>query len=442
MSTIIPRKLIGDARVEIPKHVTPGSVHMCVTSPPYYGLREYLPANHPLKPSEIGNEESFSAYVANLLEVFRAVREALRDDGLLWINLGDRYTNAGRSTYDVKAKMPSVDKPHPTAGKKRPADIPGLKAKELCLMPQRVAMALQDDGWYLRAMFPWIKRNCMPESVEDRPCTALEYFLMFSKSKHYFYDRDAVMVEASGNTHPRAAVFPSRANRVSDDNRRRRRTNPKAAMAAIGSKQNPSFSNAVSDYIPTKRNFRNTDLFMRSWEGLLTDDDGLPLALVVNPKGTTVAHFASYPPALVKPLIQASTSAVGCCAACGTQYERIIEKGEPDIEHQLACGGDMFGEYDGQSQKDYDGNGVQNASDIKRRILAGMVERRTVGFKKVCNCEVSIVKPCTVLDPFHGIGSTAEACLDLGRHYVGCDINEQYMKDSLIRDGQPRLALL
>lgn len=443
---IIARKLTGDSREQL-KKLGRGSVHMAITSPPYWGLREYLPKGHPSKHLEIGSEETFDEYCRHIVEVFQAVREVLRDDGTLWVNLGDRYTNAGRSTYDVKAKMPSQkDVPHPTAGKKRPADIPGLKAKELCLMPQRVAMALQNDGWYLRSMFPWIKRNCMPESVEDRPCNALEYFFLFSKTKDYFYDRDAVMVRASDNTHPRAAMFPSRANRISDDNRRRRRTNPKAALASIGVKQNPSFQAAVSEYIPAQRNIRNTDWFMRSWEGLLGDENGDPVALIVNPKGTTISHYASYPPGLIKPCIEAGTSQGGCCPVCGAPILRMVERGEPDIERQRACGGDMFGKYDGKATKDYSGSGVQDASDVKRRILAGMTERKTVGWAPSCKCcpeggSLAPV-PCTVLDPFHGVGSTAAACLDLSRHYVGCDINEEYIKVSDIRDSQSALALL
>lgn len=446
MSGIVARKLHGDAR-EALKDVASGSCHVSVTSPPYWRLREYLPKAHPLKHLEIGTENTFDLYLDHLVEVFREVHRVLRDDGTLWLNLGDRYTNAGRSTYDIKAKMPSQkDVPHPTAGMKRPADLPGLKAKELCLVPQRVAMRLQQEGWYLRAMIPWIKRNCMPESVKDRPVTALEYFFMLTKSKDCYYDRDAVGISASANTHPRAAVFPSRQNRISDDNRRRRRINPKAAMEAIGSKQNPSFSDACSEYLPTKRNRRNTDWFMESWEGMLTNEEGDPLALIVNPKGTTIAHFASYPPALVKPCILASTSERGCCPVCGASAVRIIEQGEADIEHQRACGGDMFGSYDGQARKDYNGAKVQDASDVKRRILAGMVERKTVGWKFPCKCTPEggslTPVPCTVIDPFHGTGATAEAALGLGRAYVGCDINETYIKVSDIRDSQSALAIL
>jgi DNA modification methylase len=442
---IIPHKLLGDARAKLAE-LPENSFQLCVTSPPYWGLRSYLPANHPLKHLEIGTEDTLEQYLANLVEVFTAVHRVLRDDGLLWVNMGDRWTAGSRRQYDRCAKIMGRDEKHPANGVFRPMDPPGLKIKELCLLPQRVAIALQESGWYLRCMCPWIKRNCMPESVKDRPVNALEYFFMFSKQRFYYYDRDAVTVRASDNTHPRAAVFPHRETR-NDNNRRRRRTNPKAALAQIGVKQNPSFQEATSDYLPSRRNWRNTDLFMQSWEGLLGDENGDPLALVVNPKGTTMSHYASYPVSLIRPIIQASTSEGGCCSNCGAPRIRVVEVGEADIERQRQCGGDLLGEYHGQAKKDFKGNGVQDASDVKRRILAGMRERKTVGWNPGCTCDRDqmcslISKPCSVIDPFHGTGTTAQACVELGRHYTGIEISEDYFKDSDRKDSQTALSIV
>jgi hypothetical protein len=394
-----------------------------------------------LKHLEIGQEETFDLYVTHLLECFREVRRVLRDDGTLWVNLGDRYTNAGRSTYDPKAKLMGRDESHPTAGSKRPADLPGLKKKELCLVPQRVAMALQADGWYLRSMIPWIKRNAMPESVGDRPINALEYVFLFSKTERYYYDRYSVLVPSSPNTHPRASVFPHRQVRDVDNNRRRRRTNPKAALEAIGSKQNPSFAQACSDYIPADRNRRNTDWFLESWQGLLTDEDGDPLALVVNPKGTTITHFAAYPPKLVEPIIRCATSEAGCCSACGAPLMRVVETVKPDLDKQKQSGGDLFGTYTGKAKKDFDGNGVQNASDVKRRILASMTIKKTRAWIPGCKCGAPAI-PCTVLDPFSGTAVTLAAATALGRYSIGCDINESYIKSSDARDAQGALAVI
>lgn len=438
---IIPEKYCGDAR-EVLKQIPDKSFQLCVTSPPYWGLRSYLPAGHPRKHQEIGTEETLEEYLYHLREVFTEVWRVLRNDGLLWINLGDRYTAGARRTYDPTAKVMGREKDdHPSNGVFRPKDPLGLKCKELLLLPQRVAMDLQGAGWILRSMCPWIKRNCMPESVEDRPVNALEYFCMFSKDRFYYYDRDAVRVRASGNTHPRAAVFPHRGDRVSDDNRRRRRTNPKAAQAQIGVKQNQSFQGATSDYLVTHRNWRNTDLFLQSWEGLLGDEDGDPLALVVNPKGTVLSHFASYPVSLVRPIIEVSTSEGGCCFTCGRPRERIVELGEPDREHQKKCGGDTLGEYHGESRPGVKESKAQNPGDVKRRILAGMRERKTIGWKRTCECWGNQFPPCAVLDPFHGVGTTAQACVELGRRYTGIEISEEYIRLSDARDSQTALAL-
>lgn len=441
MSVIIPRKLLGDCRQTLPD-LTEKSVHLCVTSPPYWGLRSYLPEGHPSKHLEIGNEPTFELYLEHILQVFRSVMRVLRDDGQLWINLGDRYTSGGRRNYDVNAssRTGQVDN-HPSAGVMRPMDPPGLKKKELCMLPQLVAMALQRDGWYLRSMCPWIKRNCMPESTTDRPATALEYFFQFSKQERYFYDSFAVKKAASDNTHPRSAaasMFPSRQERDYANNRRR---TPKEKANAFGSKQNEDFAKHTKGVV-SSRNRRNTDWFMESWQGLLLDSEDNPMALVVNTKGTKIAHFASYPAKLIEPVILCATSEGGCCSQCGTPLERVLKDLGPDLEHQKACGSDLLGEYDGKATKDFDAAGVQNASDVKRRILAGMTKKVTVGFKPVCGCRVVHGIPCTVLDPFHGTGTTAEAAVRLGRNYIGCELSDEYFKDSDIKDSQTGMILV
>jgi DNA modification methylase len=160
------------------------SVHCCVTSPPYYGLRDYGVEG------QIGMEATPDAYVAELVAVFREVRRVLRDDGTLWLNLGDSYTgsaNAGSErTRTCNSKPNATDRNLPA---KRGA---GLKPKDLIGIPWRVAFALQADGWYLRSDIIWAKRNPMPESVTDRPTKAHEYVFLLTKSARYWYDAEAV----------------------------------------------------------------------------------------------------------------------------------------------------------------------------------------------------------------------------------------------------------
>ncbi len=196
------------------------SVQCAVTSPPYWGLRDYN------VPDQIGLEPTLPQFISNLQAVFAEVRRVLRDDGVLWLNIGDGYTsgNRGWRAPDKKNRARAMEV--------RPATPAGLKPKDLLGIPWRLAFALQDNGWYLRADIIWNKPNAMPESVQDRPTRSHEYMFMLTKSETYYYDRDAVR----------------------EQNGRNRRT---------------------------------------VWD--------------VNTQGVAGAHFATFPPALIRPCIAASS---------------------------------------------------------------------------------------------------------------------------------------
>jgi DNA modification methylase len=168
------------------KTLPDGCVQTCVTSPPYFGLRDYGGGD-----SEIGQEDTVDGYVQKMVEVFREVRRILRDDGTLWLNLGDSYMSAKNcapppQTQGGQRGMPSDFVP---ANRK---DQKGLKTKDLIGIPWRVAFALQADGWYLRQDIIWHKPNPMPESVTDRCTKAHEYVFLLSKSARYYYDSEAI----------------------------------------------------------------------------------------------------------------------------------------------------------------------------------------------------------------------------------------------------------
>ncbi len=171
--------IVGDARKELARFAD-GSFQCCVTSPPYWGLRDYG------IDGQIGAEVRVDDYIADLVAVFREVRRTLRDDGTLWLNIGDSYTSGGRTWRDS-------DEKNPARGMSYRAPTPdGLKPKDLIGVPWRLAMALQADGWYLRADIIWHKPNCQPESVKDRPTRSHEYVFLLSKSEQYFYDHEAI----------------------------------------------------------------------------------------------------------------------------------------------------------------------------------------------------------------------------------------------------------
>lgn len=157
-----------------------GVFQCCITSPPYWSLRDYS------IPGQIGLEDSVYAYVDHLSKVFSHVRRALKDDGTLWLNIGDSYTSGGRTWR-------ATDKKNPVrAMNVRPPTPDGLKPKDLIGVPWLLAFALQKEEWYLRADIIWNKPNCQPESVKDRPTRSHEYISLFSKSEHYRYDAAAM----------------------------------------------------------------------------------------------------------------------------------------------------------------------------------------------------------------------------------------------------------
>lgn len=184
--------LTGDS-LEILPTLKEESVQCCVTSPPYWGLRDY---EHP---AQIGSESSPETYVENLVKLFKEVRRVIRNDGTVWLNVGDGYArNGGNGNHGPNAVVGNTKK----LIQKRNCKVPdcwGLKDRDLLGLPWRVAFALQADGWILRSRITWVKKNPMPESVKNRPTTATEEIFMFAKSIKYFYDSNGVREESGAN---------------------------------------------------------------------------------------------------------------------------------------------------------------------------------------------------------------------------------------------------
>ena len=182
-----PLILCGDA-VEQLRTLDTDSIHCCVTSPPYFNLRDYG------TPGQLGREATPEEYVEKLAAVFREVRRVLRPDGTLWLNLGDSYTSGGRKTRDFDPKLParSVDR--------RPRTPQGMKPKDLIGIPWMAAFALRADGWYLRQDIIWHKPNAMPESVKDRCTKSHEYIFLLSKSDRYYFNGPAIREPVAEST--------------------------------------------------------------------------------------------------------------------------------------------------------------------------------------------------------------------------------------------------
>ncbi|WP_335916125.1 site-specific DNA-methyltransferase [Shewanella algae] len=187
--------LEGDA-IHALQRLPSNSVRCVVTSPPYWGLRDYGIEG------QIGLESSLPQFINHLVSVFAEVKRVLTDDGTLWINIGDGFTSGNRGYRAPDKKNPA------RAMSVRPDTPEGLKPKDLIGIPWRLAFALQDDGWYLRTDVIWNKPNAMPESVKDRPTRSHEFLFMFTKSERYFYDREAVKeTGANGKLRNRRTVW-------------------------------------------------------------------------------------------------------------------------------------------------------------------------------------------------------------------------------------------
>lgn len=392
---------------ELPK-IPDESVHTVVTSPPYWQLRDYQVEG------QLGLEKNMEEYVSKIVGGFREVRRVLRKDGTLWLNMGDSYASnwpCNRRSVIGQGSIPDGKR------KSRPPRMgTGLKEKDLVGMPWMIAFALRADGWYLRTEIIWNKRNCMPESVYDRPTRCHEYVFLLAKSERYFYDAEAIKEPVAGTAHARGSGVNPKAdiptgwdlgkgghrklvgryiNRGHDPQHGRRKV-----------KQNKSYSAAVVSLVAFKNKRSVWTIGAQAFKG---------------------AHFATFPPKLVEPCILAGTSAWGCCPKCGAPWKRIIEKIAPNAAWKKQCGADSTGEYKGKSQKDYSGAKAQDASETKARILKGMMDKRTVGWTPTCKCGEKTVVPCTVLDPFGGSGTTGEVALKHGRSAVLIELNAEYI---------------
>jgi len=188
--------LVGDSRNILPR--LPEKMFQCaITSPPYWGLRDYGIEG------QIGAEVEIEDYIIDLVAVFREVKRVLRDDGTLWLNIGDSYTSGNRGWRQA-------DKKNPARGMNyRPPNPKGLKDKELIGVPWRLALALQADGWYVRSDVIWYKPNCQPESVKDRPTRSHEHVFLLTKNENYYYDHEAVREPTTepGNLRQRRDVW-------------------------------------------------------------------------------------------------------------------------------------------------------------------------------------------------------------------------------------------
>mgnify|MGYP007071568294 CR=1 FL=1 len=284
------RILRGDCR-EVLRSLPDESVHCVVTSPPYWGLRDYG------VDGQIGLEPTFEKFIVEMTDVFRDVRRVLRSDGTCWVNMGDSY-----NTGTTSGRKPTTAGKHgywenPAIAHRINANAFGLKPKDLVGIPWRVAFALQADGWYLRQDIIWSKPNPMPESVRDRCTKAHEYIFLLSKGPRYHYDADAIREPFAD-----ASIERLRQNIANQKGSDRVQGKTNGPMKAVGLNANRS------SYRPgTASNTDGAEHIKKSDAGLPLNESGRNKRSVweVTTVGYSEAHFATFPPALIEPCILA-----------------------------------------------------------------------------------------------------------------------------------------
>lgn len=451
-------------------------VQTCVTSPPYWGLRDYQTArweggdancehkgreNPHVEASglgggkattghqhegfrnfcprcgarridrQIGLEATPDEYVATMVAVFREVRRVLRDDGTCWLNLGDSYSGSGKGGNPEPGKQAtnhgseSIGTLYGKTGERarqsavtnvsrRLCAEHGLKPKDLLMMPARVALALQADGWWLRSDIIWAKPNPMPESATDRPTRSHEYIFLLSKSERYFYDREAIAEPLAASSIERV-MQPNFANQNGGPkdyggNRSARKglENLAAKIRTSGDYGHGAGRNDGDNHpsggfpAPAMRNKRDV------W--------------TVNSEPTPEAHFATFPRKLIEPCILAGTSERGCCSECGAPRVRMTEPTGHVNRREAA-------HVPGNSATKVDSTGWKPT-----RVA-------TDNWRPSCGHDAPTV-PCLVLDPFIGSGTTGIVAEQFGRRWIGLDLSETYLSQiARKRTAQMGLAL-
>jgi len=416
-AAMVHRIIQGDVMDGL-QRIPSGLIQCVITSIPYYQLRNYG------IDGQIGLEDSLTEYLDKIVKVFREVRRVLRDDGTVFLNIGDCYAGSGKGPT---GKNGIGDQTKRQGFHDPGTEVPdGLKSKDMMGVPWRVALALQDDGWYLRSDIVWSKPNPMPESVTDRPTKSHEYIFLLTKNGKYFYDADGAREPVSGNAHPHGNY---------------KGPLPKVTAPGNGIRQNRSFSLATWAS-PEKKTIRKQDLtgnptytgFNERYKNKIAarskslsnhsgdlGSDGQPICDGITRNARTVwtiatqarpeAHFATFPDEIPRRCIAAGTSEYGCCPKCGAPYRRIIETSGGSIgqgswtPHEQD---DVIGAICGAPTKGY--------------------RREFKGWKPTCECNAGDPVPCVVLDPFWGTGTVTRKARDMGRSSVGIEINPEYVK--------------
>ena len=413
--------LFGDCR-ETLKAFLPQSARTCVTSPPYYGLRDYGGED-----KQIGQEQTPEEFVDELVSVFREVRNILTDDGTLWVNIGDSYYNyrPGKGQSYPKQSVSKTKQDLPDKCSKRGNKLDGLKEKDLIGIPWMFAFAMRKDGWYLRQDIIWHKPNPMPESVKDRCTKSHEYIFLFSKNKKYFYDNEAIKEPAKdwgtrdrtkGKYHnPGTGLAPHSGLSKSYDRKNKRSVwlVPDKSHGKYGTQENEAKHRqgihanrgdnliAVRTKLPTQKEFVE---FLRS-----------------KTKAKTLAEHTDIPLTKIEHWFRFDES--------GFSYPSIEDwKKVREYIDDYSVMDEGLTYYELKTDEVV-------VSNTKNKRSVWSVTVKPYKEAHFATYPPDLIEPCilagseegdTVLDPFMGAGTTAAVAKSLNRYYIGCELNEDY----------------
>lgn len=443
--------LIGDNRKTLAT-ITPGSVQCCVTSPPYFALRSYLPKDHPDKALELGSERTIEEYIAAQLEVFRLVRTALHPTGTLWVNIGDGYSNEGGSGRQGSTSQ-RVGRSNVKAQERNGSQrlTGGLQSGDQMCVPFRFALAMQADGWTLRDTIIWSKPSPMPISVAGWRWMRCRVKVGNSQRAETTYaavngqsaprgPKSDFSVPQSGIWQPCPGCPKCTPNGGYVLRRGKWRTTTSFEYVFMFAKGDRYF--ADGDAVQEEATCRPPGNVNRGKEHSIAGtirnnasfcDSKKDAVETRNPRSVWTIpseslrekHYAAYPSELVRRIILAATSAAGCCPKCRTPYAPVVESERVPTrpgENSKVNAFRNSARYLNHVAEESNSADIVGNRDPQRHVSRSSI----TGYRAACQCDAGEPVPCIVLDPYLGSGTTAQVATWYGRDAIGCELNEEY----------------
>lgn len=437
----------GDVRAVMRQMIADGvKVQTIVTSPPYWGLRSYLPAGHADKALEIGSEPTFGEFLSTMVEVFDLCHQLLRADGTLWLNMGDSYAGSRGVAWGTSPKSTASRRRDDHEIPRSDVRVEGLKPKDLVGQPWRLAFALQDAGWWLRQDIVWNKPNPMPESTNDRCTKAHEYVFLLSKRRRYYFDWEAIAEPVSPNTHARLAQDVEAQMGSMRANGGARADRPMKAMIPSGwatgtNRKHDETEGRYSQY-------RNNGVGFG-----YADADPKPRTVgrspgnVVACKGQA-AFEAGDAHHRTKAGLLAYAQRHAEAANNGAYFDGKSDRMGRGAGWRKAADGSR--EETGKNNPSYAEAMNQPRIDKRRKRSVWTVASEPYKGAHFATFPRRLIEPCVlagapvggiVFDPFFGSGTTGQVAQQLGRHFIGIDINRANQPLQAERLKQPSLFL-